>query len=515
MILTIAKKEFFEKILDARVTISFLIAIVLSIVATIVVGEDYQVKKKAYDQVVAQAQAKLKEVKVFSEYQPEVVFPPSPLRLFSKGIDLATPMTVNIRPDWVPRYEPTEAESNPLMRFFEALDIATVLLVLFALLVILLTYDAFSGERENGTLRHVMSNPVLRVKLLYGKILGTLIVVAVGVVLTFAVALILIQTFYGVALSSEDYARAGLILVTAWLYLVIFAVLGIWASIKFCSSTSLTVLLFVWFVAGLLHPDLNTFVISELGRAPRFADVQPAIEEANRSYIPGLETLQTQYSVVLNDKSKHKFFEASKPLGNVPLYLVVADADYEILEYLIKQTQSYHNVVEAADKGWKLYQGLYLEKLEAQLRWKRLLDLSSPAALFKHAVAVLSRTDIDNTEAFLEQARQYRIQYLAYLDRKNVFSNNAYLFFSRLRRDQIDPVDTARRLAQYAKDPSLIPWTRNQPPLDLADAPAFTAQASPLGHDLVRGTRGFLPLLVYFVLLLVGATASLKTYDVR
>ncbi|MEK6572550.1 MAG: hypothetical protein AABZ61_14350, partial [Bacteroidota bacterium] len=57
MIWTVAKKEFLEKILDARVGISFLIAIALTIVTTLVVGEDYQTKKAAYDQAIAKAEA--------------------------------------------------------------------------------------------------------------------------------------------------------------------------------------------------------------------------------------------------------------------------------------------------------------------------------------------------------------------------------------------------------------------------------------------------------------------------
>ncbi|MDZ7305134.1 MAG: ABC transporter permease, partial [candidate division KSB1 bacterium] len=354
MIWTIAKKEFFEKILDSRVTISFLIAMALSIVTAIVVGEDYQGRKKAYDEAVAQAQAELENVKVFSEYQPDVVFPPSPLSIFSKGIELASPMTLNIRPDWVPRYEPAEAGSNPLMRIFEALDIATVLRILFALLVILLTYDAFSGEKETGALRLTMSNPVSKVKLLYGKLIGALMVVTIGVFLTFAIALILAQALYGIAMSSEDYVRVILILATTLLYLAIFAVLGTLASIKFSSSTSLTVLLFVWFVVGILHPDLNTFAVSELGSTPRFADLEPALDEASYSYAADLEKLQAQYGAVLNDKSKQKFFESATNVGNVPVYVIVADADYKILEYLIKQTQLYRKTFDTAEKEWQL-----------------------------------------------------------------------------------------------------------------------------------------------------------------
>lgn len=517
MIWTVAKKEFLEKILDSRVTISFLIAIALTVLAVFVVSQEYRTQKTAYDQAIANSQADLNEVKVFSQYKPDVVFPPTPLSLFSRGIDLPAPMIVNIRLDWVPRFgERIAAGSNPIMRIFDTLDLATVIQILFALLVILLTYDSFSGEKENGTLRLVLSNPVSRVELLYGKIIGSLFIVAAVVVVTFSIALLSVQVFSGIALETEYYARSLLILLISFLYLSIFAVLGTCASIWFQqSSSSLAVSLLIWLVVGFLQPNVNRYLVSEFGSTPRLDDLRPTLAEARNSYLKELERLQAQYGHLLADRSKLRYIQGQTSIGTVILPHIAVDADYAILQYLIKQVQAYRESARSADTEWGLYKSLYLDRLETQLRWKRLLELFSPAALFTRSISVISRTDIDNVEDFLYQAREYRQQYLAYLDQKGIFSTNAQLFFSRLSREDIDPSATAWRLAQYAKDPNRIPWIQNQSPLDLSDAPVFGARKPMLITDSEEAARTVLPLIIYIALLVIWTGRSFSVYDPR
>jgi len=508
--------EFLEKILDSRVIVSFLISIALTIVVVFVVAQDYQTEITAYDTAMTDSQAELKEVKVFSQYKPDVVFPPSPLSVFSRGIDVHAPMIVKIRLDWVPRFEQSIAGSNPMMRMFDTLDLVTVLRILFALLVILLTYDSFSGEKENGTLRLVLSNPVLRNHLLYGKIVGSLLIVAAVVLVTFSVALLLVQAFSGIALTTEHYVRSLLILAVSFVYLSTFAALGTCASIWFRhSSTALAVSLLAWLIVAILQPNINNYLVAEFGSTPRLADIRPTLEKAKNSYLEELEQLQIQYKYLLADQSKSRFFEGVTRIGTVDIYSVVADADYEILQYLVKQTQTYRRSAQAADREWDLYRSLYLSRLDAQLHWKRLLELSSPASLFTHGVSILSRTDIDNVEDFLERARQYRQQYLAYLDQKGVFSTNAHLFFSRLRGEDLDPQATASRLAEYSRDPHRIPWIEKQSPLDLTDAPLFGARESMLIPDCKKAAATALPLILYFTLLVILAGKSVRVYDAR
>ncbi|MGB9586598.1 MAG: ABC transporter permease subunit [Armatimonadota bacterium] len=513
MIWTIAKKELLEKLLDFRVVTSFIIGLALALVTVLVTGEDYRVKKAAYDMAVDDAQEKLRNVKVFSQAQPEIVYPPSPLSVFSGGIDVPAPVVISITLDRVPRYEETEVASNPLMRIYDPLDLEIVLQVLFSLLAILLTYDVFAREKEDGTLRLIMSSSVSRRKLLYGKALGSLLIVSTATVMLFGIVLILMPTVLGITLSIDDYLRVLLIAVATLLYVSIFAALGTLASLIFHrSSTSLTASLFIWFFLSVLQPNLNTYLAAEFSPTPRLDDIRPALDEEYRLFFLKLKLLQAEDSTILNNSAKRKFIEGSIQYGPVVMYTPVADADYDVLKSLIRQVQAYRDIGEAADNEWSLYRTVYLSKLDKQLRHKRMLDLLSPAALLAHATSVFARTDIDNYEDFLSQAREYRKRWVEYLDSKGIFSTNAQLFFSRLTKDQIDAAATARRIAKYEKDPDSVPWTQNMEPLDLRDAPAFKPK------DTADFSNAILPifvLILYSAILIQHAERRLGTYDVR
>ena len=308
MIWTIAKREFLDKILDFRVTISFIIAIVLTSVATIVSGEDYLVRKAEYDKEVARQQSLLNNAKVYSEYNPVVLYPPTPLCVFSHGIDIPTPITAEIVIYNVPFYSPRAAGLNPIMNMFDTLDILLVVRVLFSLLVILLTFDAFSGEKELGTLRQVLSNPTKRGSILLGKFFGTMMILGTVTCLTFLFALIILGGFVGVFLSMGEVIRVGLIAGLTILYLAFFAGLGILGSIMLHrSAVSLAVLLLIWFFVAVFQPELNTYIVSEFDDRQWVDAYRSASAQNDCDVETQLANLQKQSGGILTDSTKHIF----------------------------------------------------------------------------------------------------------------------------------------------------------------------------------------------------------------
>lgn len=521
MIWTIAKKEFLEKILDFRVIVSFVIAIVLTVVATIIAGTDYHVRKAEYDKLTTEYQLQLKSVKVYSQYKPVVCYPPAPLSVLSRGIDIPTPIKVDIGIDNVPRYDPRSAGSNPMMSMFDTLDIATVVRVLFSLLVILLTFDSFSGEKENGTLRQTLSNPVARTNLLYGKIMGTLMIVAVVVCLTFLVTLIMVRATSGISFSVDTYIRALLMAGATLIYLAVFAALGIAASLWFRhSSTSLVMLLIVWFGIAILFPNLATYVASEWEGSGWFLKAQSSLAGDDCNVYEELARLQNEHGNIFEDRTKRGYYSGpgrSSVFGSESwtMYTIITDADFDLLDYAMQQVRVYRKLGDCAERTFHKYSEFLLSHLDRQLELKRIIDLFSPASIFTHAAGIVSRTDIDNIDNFYRQARRYRTEYLTYLDQKGVFSANAYLYFSRLTREQVDRAATEQRMAQYAKDPASIPYIDDQPPLDLRDAPVFTSQESAIGGDAARSLLVLTPLALYFIVILILSGIILRSYDPR
>ncbi|MBI5009214.1 MAG: ABC transporter permease subunit [Bacteroidia bacterium] len=521
MIWTIAKKEFLEKILDFRVVISFIIAIALILVATIVASGDYHAKKVEYDKLLTESQSILSSIKVYSQYKPVVYLPPSPLSVFSRGIDIPTPITVNIEINEVPLYKPREAGLNPMMSIFDSLDIATVARVLFSLLVILLTFDSFSGEKEQGTLRLALSNPVARMNILYGKFIGTIMIISFVVFLTYILTIIMVRVFSGIPIESGSYLRVLLMAIATIFYLALLGALGIIASLKFNhSSTSLAVLLLLWFFLAILQPNLNTYIVTEFENKQWLQNAQSVFTDDNCGAMKELEQLQQQYGSLFEDPTKRVYYSAlgySTVIGwgNIRIRPIITDATYDILEYGMQQIRIYRKLGNCAEKEFDLYKNHFITNLNKQLKWKRTLELLSPAAMYSRTIAILSQSDIDNVDDFFEQARQYRTQYLTYLDQKGIFSNNAYLYFSRLSKDQINRKATEQRMALYMQNPNLVPYINDQPPLDMRDAPIFNAQQSNITTDFSKAVGSFVPTLFYFAILFFMSGKSMKSYDLR
>ena len=75
----------------------------------------------------------------------------------------------------VPEIKSAITSKNPLLSVFPVLDIALTFKLVISVLAILVIYDTMSGEREDGTLRLIMSNSIPRYQVLFGKFMGGMI----------------------------------------------------------------------------------------------------------------------------------------------------------------------------------------------------------------------------------------------------------------------------------------------------------------------------------------------------
>jgi ABC-type transport system involved in multi-copper enzyme maturation permease subunit len=63
---------------------------------------------------------------------------------------------------------------NPFLASFFSIDFVDIAAIIFSLLALLFSYDVFTREKEDGTLKLQMANSVGRSRFLAGKVLGIL-----------------------------------------------------------------------------------------------------------------------------------------------------------------------------------------------------------------------------------------------------------------------------------------------------------------------------------------------------
>ncbi|HWL07748.1 MAG TPA: ABC transporter permease subunit [Planctomicrobium sp.] len=117
---------------------------------------------------------------------------PSSLEALSVGESDHWPSFYAIGKEWMGRTFSPPSLSNPFQAMIGALDLSTLLTVLLPLFVIVVLHDFVSGDREQGTLRLILSQNVSFRKLMLtrllvrvsGIILTVLLVVVAGLILT-------------------------------------------------------------------------------------------------------------------------------------------------------------------------------------------------------------------------------------------------------------------------------------------------------------------------------------------
>jgi ABC-type transport system involved in multi-copper enzyme maturation permease subunit len=193
---------------------------------------------------------------------------PEALSVLVRGLDGGQPEYWDFSPTGI---EVGLLASRPqrLVDVLGQLDLEFLVRVVLGLLAILLAFDAVAGEKELGTLRAVLSQPITRAAFLAGKLLGGAMTLWFCLAVAFLVALFASQ-FLGIDLLSGDIlVRAALIAATSAAYLTCFYALGLLVS-SFTSSqkTSLVVLLVVWVLTVLAIPPLATLIAQAASPVP-------------------------------------------------------------------------------------------------------------------------------------------------------------------------------------------------------------------------------------------------------
>jgi ABC-type transport system involved in multi-copper enzyme maturation permease subunit len=107
--------------------------------------------------------------------------------------------------------QPTSGSASPTSLRFAPVDLAVIAVVIMTFMAVLFAYDAVSGERERGTLKLVLANPVPRDAVLLGKYLGGMASVLLPFLVSAVVAVALFQAM-GIHLTDDEWLRLGLLL---------------------------------------------------------------------------------------------------------------------------------------------------------------------------------------------------------------------------------------------------------------------------------------------------------------
>ncbi len=256
MIGAIVRKEIVSNLLSYKFFVVLLLMVLLVATTLFIMYRDFSARLADYQVIRPEPGA------------PIAVVPPNALSIFAKGLDNAMTRSFEIGVLGVD-VRAGQSSGNIIYSFFPTPDFLYVVRVVLSLVALLFGFDQISREREQGTLKLMLSGPVSRAKVLFGKWLGNFISLAVPFLLVTLLGLAVLLLDPNIHFSSGELGRFGLILALSLLYMAFFLSLGILVSaLTRRSATTLIVLLFAWALLVFVLPNLGTLIARQFVSVP-------------------------------------------------------------------------------------------------------------------------------------------------------------------------------------------------------------------------------------------------------
>ncbi len=391
MIAAVIRKELTVLRRDGRVLALIGLIGALALVALLTawaahVSHEEQVRRAQSDDGQAFSQQENKPSHSAAHFGRMAYKPPAPLAVFDPG---AAPYLGQVVWLEAHRQDPAmfrPAEDAPELARLADLSVAGVLIALLPLLMFVMGYSAFAGERERGTLRQIMTAGAGYDAVFIGKLVA---IAAVGVGLAFAV--IAISTTTAVIVSDDASAgdtiiRGAGVFAGFAAYACACAGIALAVSARARTSTSaLLILLTIWAVAIVIAPRVAASVGELLHPTPDAGDFWTQASDSIAATRP------KRGSAELKLIEQQVISRAGATTAN----LNRAALGQEISEVLGARVYA------------EAYRLLY-DTYEKQRESRRNASIVSPAIALMHWSSALSGTDIAAHRHFALEAEQQR-----------------------------------------------------------------------------------------------------------
>ena len=503
MLNTIIQKELRSILLSPKFTATFIVCTILILLSIFTGIKEYQAARENYDIATTLSEDELKQETSWAKLETKLFREPDPLQILVSGLGYDIGRYSLISPERSVKLEHSAYSDDPIFAMFRFIDFAFIVQFVLTLLAILFTYDAVSGEREQGTLKLVLANAVPRTKYLVGKSIGAWIGLVVPVTIPILLSLGMILAF-GITLSGSQWLSIFALLGLSLLLFTFFIILGVLVStLTSRSSTSFLLSLVLWVLFVLIIPR------SAIMAAGQFVDV------------PRVAEIDGQRDAFAADRWNQFYSSMDGVWGNMNTEDTtneeITEADQEELDSrmweMMQRQDSLRREVEQEIETYevRLMDDLRVRK-EAQQRLAFTLSRFSPVSAYQLAAMNLTQTDVGDKERWEEAMKQYRTQFNDYTQKMQKENKDIGGVMIALTFESEDGPDGEEG---EGKSNLTIGGNRDKDVIDLSDLPRF----APLDRSAVQ-TAGLVSIdfgIIILSILIAFAIAYVRfiRYDIR
>jgi ABC-type transport system involved in multi-copper enzyme maturation permease subunit len=475
MLNQIIKKEVQNNLYSFRFSVTFALLIVIVTFTVFILTQDYAKKIDEYSQRQAEIENYMKRYAHFNRVLAIISLSQPPLPIYSliRGLTSETGLE--------------NFNNDPLPVMFPLLDLIFIVTILLSLVALIFAYNSVCGEKEEGTLKLMLSNSISRSSIILGKIAGGMITILIPFIISLILGLLVILLNQRISWKGEDWKALGMIFLGSILYIAFFYCLGAFVSSRHHSgSSSIMTSLFLWVMAVLVIPNLSPYIASFLSPAPSRIKIGREVyritqverdEVGRKMYKEAMKELIKKYPVLAENLSEA---EAREKAAQNPAYREAYQAQREAIEKAWREA----NIIQSQKTD--AIQRELARKEEAQTRLSSYLSMISPLADFTYLATDLSSTGMKNILHFQQLSRTYG----------NIFAEYRQKKMTLLQK----------------QDPTVDWWNT---PVDMSDRPRFNYVEEALSVRIRSSLPYFTVLIIYVLLFFLTSYFSFAKYDIR
>jgi ABC-type transport system involved in multi-copper enzyme maturation permease subunit len=284
MIALIIRKEALENLLSLRFALSFLLVVTTFAVGGLAFVSKYEQQMQDYsvdtNKSLTDLQGRTSRLYRLACYQQEVYRAPKPLALCVEGSEKSIPNyhRFNAFSRELPEIK---GRTNALLFGFSDVDWVFIVTMFLSFGALVFAHNSLSGEKEAGTLALMLAGSLPRHEVLLGKYIAIMLTLGIPMLAGILVNLLIVTRSSAVAIHAGEWLKILTIVFMSFLYVSVFALLGILVSSRARRSVvSMVILLFLWVGLVIVAPSSGRTIAQAFRTVPTQAQLQKQISDA-------------------------------------------------------------------------------------------------------------------------------------------------------------------------------------------------------------------------------------------
>jgi ABC-type transport system involved in multi-copper enzyme maturation permease subunit len=356
-----------------------------------------------------------------------------------------------------------------MLPHFSDIDWTFIISLILSFVALVFTYDCICGEREQGTLRLMLSGTIPRYEVLLGKYLAAMLTLIIPLLIGLIVSLIIVISSSDVVIGGAAWLKILAIILLSLLYLSVFVLLGVFFSSRVAHSANcMVILLLIWVGLVILVPSLGRIISDVSSECPSRADFERKLHEV----VSEIWNNADKYGKNAGSMSHNPNWPKNNPPARARLRTATTNAINQVRD-------NHHN------------------QLLAQTLTGRSATCFSPVVIYQRASEAITGTGINHCVNLYQQIRQYQAGLKEYIRGEDAHDpNSLHLIF--------DEEGCARS------------WKAiSHKPVDFATVPKFQERDLALGQSLKLAIWDIGLLALFNLVFFAASYVSFLRYDVR